>query len=79
MTKGDLIAIIVNALPNPQLMRDIDLDSESDAIRFTWEGHTFRITTDLHIDQVEGNILATSTTITILMEKLLKTYRNTGI
>lgn len=70
-SKSKLVEIVIKALPYAEQMRGLDLDSESDAIRFGWRGHTFRVSGDCRCEEVDRSMLCGSD-IAILLEALLK-------
>jgi hypothetical protein len=70
-TKGELIEAIMRAVPYPQHINAIDLDSEADAIRFTWRGDRFRVSTTLFVETSDGHFL-NGGNLSILMEQLIK-------
>lgn len=74
ITKEKMIEVITTALPYANQIRDYDLSSEEDAMRFAYRGDRFRVSTYsdlLRVEQVEGGFLSGSN-IAIVMEALLK-------
>lgn len=79
MTKGELMSVIVNAIPYPNHISDIDLNSENDAIRFSWRGTRFRVTDSLSVGEVVGDCLVVSNNLIMVFEELLKCVARFGL
>jgi hypothetical protein len=76
--QNELLSIIVNGLPSGNPMKNFDLSTESNAITFIWRGDKYRVSCDLHVDEVDGQLLRHGSCAT-LMEQLLKLTRNLGL
>lgn len=70
MTKEEILVKLIKNIPYPNQISDLDLSSESDAIRFTWRSDRFRISLTGSVEQVEKPFLAGSN-MAILMETLI--------
>ena len=77
MKQSEIITVVVNSLPSA--IQELDLESERDAIRFTWKGSRFRVSDSLSVSEVDGGLLKMCTTVTILMEQLLNMVNRTGL
>lgn len=73
MTNAQVLNVVVVAIPQPTHIRDIDLDSEKDAIRFTWRNVRFRVTHNFGVSEVVGNVLMHGSELSILLGALLRT------
>ena len=73
MTKAKFVEAIVKALPYPQHITDWDLDSEEEAIRFTWRRAQFRQSTAYshRVEECENGLLKGSN-LAIVVEALIK-------
>lgn len=56
LSQGELIATITKTLPYPDQIKAFDL-SEEGCVRFTWRGHTFRVSQTGHTEEVIGGML----------------------
>lgn len=77
MTKEKLIETIVGGLPYPHQMRDIDISSETEAVRFNWRGVRYRVGFSLHVEEVGDGILRGSD-CAILMQAVLTRFHLYG-
>ena len=66
-----LLELIYSSLPYPEQVKDWDLTSDSEALRFTWRDTRFRVTKALFIEEVKEHFLY-GTDLCILLQKLLK-------
>lgn len=66
-----VLELVLQAVPYPHLIRDIDLHSQPDVLRFTWRCTRYRVNEHLSVEEVEGDILVGSD-IAILMERTLR-------
>ena len=57
MTKAELIEHIISGLPYGDQCRAWDLDSENNAVRFTWRGTRFRVSESGHTEIVGDGVL----------------------
>jgi hypothetical protein len=76
MNNSKLIELVLNALPYSNQINDIDMTEDS-AVRFTWRRNRFRISSTLHVEEVDGGLLAGSN-IAIMFEALLKRAKALG-
>jgi len=72
MKKGKAIELVVAALPYPAQIKNWDLESEDEAIRFSWRGSRYRFlfTGKFMVEEIQGSML-TGSDQAILMETLL--------
>lgn len=56
MTKGELVELIYKALPMSDKITELNL-GEDNAVRFSWFGTRYRVTTSLDSETVAGNML----------------------
>ena len=73
MTKAKALEVIVRAFPYSEQVCDIDLDSEPEAVRFSWRSHRFRLALgNLSVETtVPGGFLCGGD-ISILAEALIR-------
>jgi hypothetical protein len=60
MTKDQLTQLVFGCLPYPNQITELDTTKDSDAIRFKWRSTSFRVTTSLFAEEVEGGLLVSS-------------------
>lgn len=70
MNNSKIIELVLNALPHSNQINDIDM-AEDGVVRFSWRGERFRVSETLHVDQVDGCMLARDN-IAIIFQELLK-------
>jgi hypothetical protein len=72
--KGKAVELVVTSLPYPAQIKDWDLESEADAIRFSWRGSRYRFsfTGAWMVEEIQGSMLA-GTDQAILIEALIHT------
>lgn len=66
MSQQEILEEIIKKMPNPNLVSDLDLTSEYDSVRFSWNGYKFRVTSSGFVEEVEGGLLSTSPIATLL-------------
>lgn len=71
MKQGELVQAVMKGVPYPQHVNDLDLESESNAIRFEWRGDRFRVSESGMVEQHKNGCLCGSN-IAILMEQCVK-------
>lgn len=81
-SKEEILATILTAIPYPHQVIDIDTDSDTDAIRFTWRGTRYCVDAGLRCEECKNGMLHGSNDA-ILMSGLLQVKRigcilNTG-
>jgi hypothetical protein len=76
MNQEQLIELIYRAIPYSNQIRNIDL-SEFEVVRFTWRRTRFRVSTTLHVDEVDSPFLRGSN-ISLLMRTLLQKEQMTA-
>jgi len=59
-SQAQIIELLINALPYPNQIKDIDLISEKDSVRFTWRSARYRVNTNVFVEEVKGGCLASS-------------------
>lgn len=78
MTKDQLLELVLRGLPYSNQIKNIDTQSESQAIRFDWRGTRYRIYTigeyGLDVEEVGNGVLIGSDQA-ILMRSLLEVYK----
>lgn len=79
MTKDQLLELVLRGLPYSNQIKNIDTQSESQAIRFDWRDTRYRVYTvgeyGLDVEEVGNGVLIGSDRA-ILMRALLEIYRN---
>jgi hypothetical protein len=72
-SKTLVVEAIFKTIPYPEQIRELDLDGEPTAIRFTWRGTRFRVDYKDRIstEEVQGKLLS-GTDICLLMDVLLQ-------
>ena len=55
MKTTKLLELIIRTLPYPDQIRDIEMEDE--AVRFYWRSQHFRVTTNLHAEQIGHGVL----------------------
>lgn len=65
--------LLRQVLPYNEEITNIDLDGEY-ALYFIWRKNQYRITTDLFVKEVDGNLLVDNR-VTLLMEQLLRLHK----
>ncbi len=65
------LELVLQAVPYPHLIRDIDLHTQPDVLRFTWRGSRYRVGEHLHVEEVDGDVLIGSD-LAILMERTIR-------
>lgn len=73
ISKDRLVTLIFSALPYSNQIQNLDTQAEENAVRFTWRGDDFRVSTGIHVDQIVDSMLH-GNNISIIMEKLLERY-----
>lgn len=73
MKPTEIIELIYKVMPYPNLIRKLDM--RNGAVYFKWDGYSFRVNSDLLVEEVEGSLLCSSS-IATLVEHILKTNRN---
>lgn len=72
MDYGELIELLIRALPYPDQMRRIEF--ANDYVEFDWRGVRYRFSSGGSVDEVRGSCLASSNS-TILMQSLVQLIR----
>jgi hypothetical protein len=72
-SKTLVVEAIFKTIPYPEQIRELDLDGEPSAIRFTWRGIRFRVDYKDRVwtEEVQGKLLSGSNTC-LLMDVLLQ-------
>ena len=70
MNNGQRIEAVLKSLPYSKQITEINL-TEENAIKFNWRGTTFRVSMNLHVEEVRGGCLERGNTV-IILEELLK-------
>jgi len=69
-TTGQVLELVLKAIPHPHLIREIDL-THTDCINFTWRGIRFHVTVDFYVDEVQEHCWI-GTPMAILLNQVLK-------
>jgi hypothetical protein len=69
MEKDNVLTAIVQNVPYPEQVKDIDTSRDGE-VRFTWRGTRFAATTNMGLDEVGDGVLIGSD-IAILMRNLV--------
>jgi len=72
-SQAQIIELLINALPYPNQIKDIDLVSEEDAVRFTWRSSRYRVSLDLFVEEVNAGCLAGSDSAILIRRGLEQT------
>lgn len=70
-TKDELVKLILNCLPNPEWVVEVDPLSYSKAVLFSWRGDRFRVSLGLNVETVARGFLGINGE-SILLQELLK-------
>jgi hypothetical protein len=73
-SQSKIVETIYSAMPYASQIRDLNLDLESTAVRFTWRGDTFRVGGNFSVEQCEDGMLKGSS-IAIIIGQLLKQFQ----
>lgn len=68
--KAEVLSRLLDVIPYPDQIAGLDTTSEPRAIRFTWRGSRFRVSTDFSVEQCEGGMLKGSNEA-LLIEALM--------
>lgn len=71
ITKDQLLGAVIRGLPYSEQISKVDTGSEASAIRIGWRGHLLRISTNLNVEEVEGQSLY-SNDLAMLAERLIQ-------
>jgi hypothetical protein len=74
VTKGRLIELLYKGLPYSSNITQIDVDSEKDAIRFTWFRERFRASTSLFVEGCVNGMLCGNNSSTLIGQILNAAY-----
>lgn len=69
-SQAQIIELLINAIPYANQIKDIDLSSEKDAVRFTWRGCRYRVSNTFCTEQVLNGCLVTSDTAILFRQCL---------
>lgn len=70
VTKAKMLEAVLTEIPLPQQIREIDITSEENAVRFTWRDQRFRVQDQLVEEIVEG--MRSGSNTAILLSALIK-------
>lgn len=70
MKNTDILEAVIQKLPYPQQIKEIDVTSEERAIRFRWRGFHFRVSAAMSVETVGNGVLIGSDE-SILLQKIL--------
>ena len=70
MEKEELLVKLIQTIPYPYHISDLDMSSEADAIRFTWRSTKFRVSLGGSVEELQEKFLRGSD-IAILLEALI--------
>lgn len=70
-SQAQIIELLINAIPYANQIKDIDLSSEKDAVRFTWRSYRYRVSNTFCTEQVHNECLIGSDTA-ILIRRCLE-------
>ena len=71
-TPEQVIQAVVCAIPYPQHVKDWDLSSVPDAVRFTWRSDRFRVSLRSGMVEQEDGRLLCGSNIAILVESMIR-------
>lgn len=75
-TKEELLTAVLKSLPHSNHIDDLDLSSETEAIRFTWRQSKLRVQLSGHVDEVGDGFLVGSNLSILVRQLLLNYYMN---
>jgi hypothetical protein len=70
-TQAEIIQAVYQGLPYSAGCTDIDITSEPNALRFTWRGTRFRVSSTCLVEEVENGMLC-SNSLSILARQLIE-------
>jgi len=73
-TKESLLLPILNCMPNPELINNLDFTSEPQSIIFKWRGNIFRIYLSGEVEEIISEGVSSFSNCSILLQTLLKNY-----
>lgn len=73
MKQGKLIEIVLAGIPYPEQIKNIDIDTESEAIRFTWRGVRYRVSGSGFVEEIGDGVLIGSDRAILMRHILQKT------
>lgn len=71
MKNNEILSIVRGALPYANQIKNIDVTSEEDAIRFDWRFNRFRVSAPLGVETVKNGVLH-GCDLSIVVEHILK-------
>lgn len=72
--KAKTIEILFKALPNPERIENIEIDTHPYIVRFNWNSKPFKVhINDLSVEEIDGAVCVTNN-MTLLMETILRNY-----
>lgn len=71
VSKGRLIELVYRALPYSEQITDLDIDSEPEAITFTWRSDTYRVDLNMSVSEKDDHFVR-GTNQAILLERVLQ-------
>lgn len=73
MKQGKIIELVIAGIPYPNQIRELDVDTEKAAIRFTWRGSSYRVSDTGHVEEVQKGMLIGSDKAILMSHLLAKT------
>ena len=71
MKPVQILELVIQAMPNPEHIGRIDVESEDNAVRFSWRGVRFRVSSGLFVEEAHNSMLCGSNLATVV-QALLK-------
>jgi hypothetical protein len=71
MTKSQILEAVLQAIPYPDQIKDIDMESRTSSVKFAWRGDVFVVGDTLNVDCLEDGCLC-GNNISIIFRELLK-------
>lgn len=69
--QSQIIELLINAIPYPNQIKEIDITTEEDSVRFSWRNSRYRVSKTLSVDQIQNGCLIGSDEA-ILMRRCLE-------
>lgn len=75
-TVEEVLTTIIQSLPYPEWIEDIDLTSQKDCAAFTWNKTKYLVCADGHTGEIIGDVVENTNASLFLQELIQKTIRS---